>query len=63
MRILNPANIVNLLEVTDSEETLLIIMEYLNRGDYFSDWRPNPDFEARDPTGPNHHGCGSHQGH
>ncbi|XP_010847024.1 PREDICTED: serine/threonine-protein kinase MARK2-like [Bison bison bison] len=36
MRILNHPNTVKLLEVTDTEETLFIVMEYLSRGDLFT---------------------------
>ena len=46
MRILNHPSIVKLLEVIDTEETLLIVKEYLSGGDFFSDWRPKPEFEA-----------------
>ena len=62
MRILNHPNIVKLLEVIDTEETLLIVKEYLSGGDFFSHWSSKPDFEARGPLGPNHHGSGSDQG-
>ena len=36
MRILNHPNTVKLLEVTDTEETLFIVMEYLSGGDLFT---------------------------
>ena len=36
MSMLNHPNIVKLLEVTDTEETLLILMEYLSQGDFFT---------------------------
>ena len=62
MRMLNHPNIVKLLEVIDTEETLLIVKEYLSGGDFFSHWRSKPDFEARGPLGPNHHGSGSDRG-
>ena len=62
MRILNHPNIVKLLEVIDTEETLLIVKEYLSGGDFFSHWSSKPDFEAQGPLGPNHHGSGSNQG-
>jgi serine/threonine protein kinase len=62
MRMLNHPNIVKLLEVIDTEETLLIVKEYLSGGDFFSHWSSKPDFEARGPLGPNHHGSGSDRG-
>ena len=46
MRRLNHWNIMKLMEVIDTEETLLIIMEYLSRAVFFSYWRPKPEFEA-----------------
>jgi serine/threonine protein kinase len=46
MRMLNHPNIVKLLEVIYSEETLLILMEYLSGGDVFSHWRPKPDLRG-----------------
>ena len=49
MRMLNHPNIVKLLEVIYSEETLLILMEYLSGGDVFSHWRPKAEAEARGP--------------
>jgi hypothetical protein len=52
-----------LLEVIDTEETLLIIMEYLSRAVFFSYWRPKPEFEARGLFCVNHQGSGSHQVH
>ena len=36
MRMLNHPNIVKLLEVTESEETLIIVMEYLSGRDLFT---------------------------
>ena len=39
MRISNHLNIVKLLEVINTEETLLIVMEYLSGGDFFSHLR------------------------
>ena len=45
MRRLNHWNIMKLLEVIDTEETLLIIMEYLSEGYFFSHLQPRPDFE------------------
>ena len=38
MRMLNHPNIVKILEVIDTEETLLRGMEYLSGGDFFSHW-------------------------
>ena len=35
MRLLNHPNMVKLLEVIDTEETLLIVMEYLSGGGIF----------------------------
>lgn len=63
MRISNHLNIVKLLEVINTEETLLIVMEYLSGGDFFSHLRPRPDFEDRGLFCVNHQGSGSHQGH
>ena len=63
MRMLNHPNIVKLLEVIDTEETLLIVMEYLSGGDFLSHLRPRPDFEDRGLFCVNHQGSGSHQGH
>ena len=63
MRRLNHWNIMKLLEVIDTEETLLIIMEYLSRAVFFSYWRPKPEFEARGLFCVNHQGSGSHQVH
>ena len=63
MRMLNHPNIVKLLEVIDTEETLLIVKEYLSGGDFFSHWSSKPDFEARGLFCMNHQASGSHQGH
>ena len=46
MSMLNHPNTVKLLEVIDTKETLLIVMEYFSGGDFFSHWRPKPEFEA-----------------
>ena len=62
MRMLNHPNIVKLLEVIDTEETLLIVKEYLSGGDFLSHLRPRPDFEDRGLFCVNHHGSGSDQG-
>ena len=63
MSMLNHPNTVKLLEVIDTEETLLIVMEYFSGGDFFSHWRPKPEFEARGLFCMNHQASGSHQGH
>ena len=63
MRMLNHPNIVKLLEVFDTEETLIIEMEYLRGGDFFSHLRPRPDFKDQGLFCANHQGSGSHQGH
>ena len=63
MRRLNHPNILQLLKVTDSEETLPIIMEYLSKRDFFSHWSQKPAFESQGLFCPNHQGSGSHQGH
>ena len=63
MSMLNHPNTVKLLEVIDTEETLLIVMEYFSGGDFFSHWRPKPEFEARGLFCVNHQASGSHQGH
>ena len=63
MSMLNHPNTVKLLEVIDTEETLLIVMEYFSGGDFFSHWRPKPEFEARGLFCVNDQASGSHQGH
>ena len=52
LRIVNYPNIVKLLELIDTEETLFIVMEYLSRGDEFTHLEAKgrkTDGEARGP--------------
>lgn len=61
MRMLNHPNIVKLLEVIYSEETLLILMEYLSGGDLFTHYEAKERGRGLRPVGPVPPRDGSHQ--